>query len=355
MKFLSPPSADTCMLAQYADTLLRRVPSTAGKANRSPPSQFTFTLVDRTTLAAFKAQWRESSGEGTRNVRSLLSMLEKLPVPLVLTRPPTTASILALKNRFPNFAAPIEYVARAAALSNLPPSSPMGFSPLLLQGPPGIGKTHFARELAKALSVPMIEFNFAHATGPFALGGLDAQYAGGGPGYLVRQVVASGIADALVLIDEIDKAAIGSDRDPVGPLYSLLERTTAARFVDDGLRMPTNLSALRWVCTSNDHRGVHPALLSRCALFEIPPPTPLEAEAIAQQIYKDLLAEHAWGRHFAPTLPSDVARLLSEATPRDLGRVLRDGLGAAALAGRMHIRVGDVRGGRARPSIGFSS
>jgi ATP-dependent Lon protease len=185
--------------------------------------------------------------------------------------------------------------------------------------------------------------------------GLDAQYAGGGPGYLVRQVAAGGVADALVLIDEIDKAAIESERDPAGPLYSLLERTTAARFVDDGLRMPVNLSAPRWVCTSNDHRLVHPALLSRCTLFEIPPPTPLEVEAIAQQIYKDLLTEHPWGWHFTPTLPSDVARHLSKATPRDLGRVLRDGLGAAALAGRMHMRVSDVRGTGARPSIGFSA
>lgn len=355
MKFLSSPSADARMLAQYADAYLLRVRSTTGNTTRSSPSKFTFALVDRTTLDACKAQWRESSGEGTRNVRAFLSTLEKLPVPLVLTRPPTVASILEMTTRFPNFAAPIGFIARAAALANLPPSSPMNFGPMLLQGPPGIGKTHFARELAKALSVPMIGFNFAHATGPFAQGGLDAQYAGGGPGYLVRQVAASGTADAMVLIDEIDKAAIESDRDPAGPLYSLLERNTAARFVDDGLRMPMNLSALRWVCTSNDHRRVHPALLSRCTLFEIPPPTPLEAEAIAQQIYKDLLAEHPWGRHFAPALRSDVARHLSEATPRDLGRVLQDGLGAAALAGRMHMRVGDVRGSKARPSIGFSA
>jgi ATP-dependent Lon protease len=355
MRFLSPPSGDSRLLAQHAHTLMRSMSSRAGKPTKSAPGEFTFALADRATLDAYKAQWRASSGEGAQNVRALLSTLDKLPVPLVLTQPPKTATILTLSTRFPNFAAPIEFIARAAALSNLPPLSPMGFSPLLLQGPPGIGKTQFARELAKVLSVPMIEFSFAHATGPFALGGLDAQYAGGGPGYLVRQVAASGTADALVLIDEIDKAAIDSERDAAGPLYSLLESTTAARFVDDGLRMPMNLSALRWVCTSNDHRRVHPALLSRCTLFEIPPPTPLEVAAIAQRIYKDLLTKHPWGRHFAPALPSDVARHLSEATPRDLGRVLRDGLGAAALAGRMHLRVSDVRGSRARPSMGFSA
>jgi ATP-dependent Lon protease len=115
------------------------------------------------------------------------------------------------------------------------------------------------------------------------------------------------VPDPVVLLDEIEKAPRDSRYDPLGPLYSLWEPETACRFSDDGLRIPLNFSAIRWICTTNDASQLHPALRSRCELFRISAPSREQLISIARNAYAELRRLAPWGEHFEDVLPHELA------------------------------------------------
>jgi len=57
--------------------------------------------------------------------------------------------------RFPNFEPAITQVQRQLSLCRRSPGGLLGLQSMLLDGPPGIGKTAFANELAKALDMSL--------------------------------------------------------------------------------------------------------------------------------------------------------------------------------------------------------
>lgn len=301
---------------------------------------FSMRICDGRELERALAQAR---GKGSDNpaVESFLSDLQEEPVERALSQPPLLEALAHLADGFPNFREVVTFLVGRTALALLEPCSPLLLPPLILDGPPGVGKTAFATALAHALDVPLLTLQLAHATGPFDLGGMDPKFQSGGPGLLVRTVALGNAVDPLVLLDEIDKVPSDRNHDPIGPLYSLLEPSTAKRFIDDGIKLPLNLSHVRWICTTNDVRRLPAAIASRCQIFSIAAPTFEEGRAIARKVYADMVRDQAWGRHFVAELPDDVADLLASNTPRELTRVLQNALGLAALEQRATLRVTD--------------
>lgn len=335
------PSADSVRLAFYVENLLNQ-------AAAAMTSDFTFERVDkvamysRADLERFTQFWATSGGEGSQNAKQIMARLEQAGTDWPLSPMPTDAALQDLAVRYPNFAEPVHYVRRAVALARLEPGQAVRLAPLILDGPPGIGKSSFARELAKTMFVPTMSFSMAQATSSFGLGGLNTQYASGGPGYLVRTLAELVVPDALVIVDELDKAPLRADYDPTRPLYELLEPTTARKYVDDGLRMPLNLSALKWVCTCNDIELVPAPLRSRCKIFVVPAPDRMQLRQIALNVYRELVAEDGLHAHFEPALSDAVLDILSDGVPRDLMIAFRDALGNAALEGRRAIHTSDI-------------
>lgn len=228
------------------------------------------------------------------------------------------------------------------------------FAPLLLVGAPGIGKTAFSRAVARTFGVPLHMLSFSHATASFSLGGLDLQYSSGGPGWLANTVALGDCADPFVLLDEIDKTEADMRHDPRAALYSLWD-DSASSFVDDGLKFPLNFSGIRWIATCNDTARLHAALISRCTVVNVPPPTPDQVAGIVRNIYTSVLTDAPWGRHFEQQLRTEVVEVLADQLPRDIKKSLAAALGLAALRGRRHISAKDLARVKRRPSIGFLS
>lgn len=353
-RFSSGPSADTAAVVSCAGDLARGWLARSATGHTTGADHLVLTMY-RPDLVRDRLRGLPSgASEAAQTMQAFAKALLKTPAVRRLASPPLLRDVLALKHKFPNFGEAVDSLAQATALANLHPMTSPQFAPLLLVGSPGIGKTAFSRAVARTFGVPLHMLQFGHATASFSLGGLDLQYANGGPGWLANAVALSDCADPFVLLDEIEKAESDLHHDPRAALYSLWDDSASA-FVDDGLKFPLNFSGIRWIAVCNDTVRLHGALVSRCTVINVPPPTPDQVAGIATNIYAGLLANAPWGRHFEPQLRAEVVEVLADQLPRDIKKSLVSALGLAALRGQRHISAKDLARAKRRPSIGFLS
>lgn len=143
--------------------------------------------------------------------------------------------------------------------------------PFLLLGEPGVGKTHFAMQLAQALGVDIAKISADGAQGCFQLTGSHTSWTGARPGSLTVLLAAGKAAAPVVVINEIDK--IVDAHYPVLPvLLNVLERGTAKQFRDQFFEMEIDVSKIIFVLTTNRTVGVPESMLSLVEVFNVPRP-----------------------------------------------------------------------------------
>lgn len=258
-----------------------------------------------------------------------------------------------LYDELPNFGTVLDDVKRQCALCE-DSRDGLEITPMLLVGPPGVGKTHFARQLAQLLGTGMGFVSMSSMTAGWILSGSSSQWKGAKPGKVFETLVDGQYANPLIVVDEIDKAGSEAAYDPLGALYTLLEHDTAARFIDEFAEVPIDASQVIWVATANDERAIPDPILNRMNVYEVPAPDLEAARRIATHLYTSLRAEHDWGRHFEPECTGDVLDRLAEMAPREMRRALATAFGNARLDKRDRLDVRDLPAPAGRRStIGF--
>ncbi|MFY8153973.1 MAG: AAA family ATPase [Hyphomicrobiales bacterium] len=134
--------------------------------------------------------------------------------PVLFGTAPMREQLSGLRVRCPGFAAVTDLVDRAVALSIMT-GTPLSLPPLLLAGPPGIGKTHYSKSLAAVLGVPTHAWSCATNSDAMQLiTGHPTSWRGARMGLLTEALVTSGSASRVVLLDEIDKFVTHRDEQP---------------------------------------------------------------------------------------------------------------------------------------------
>ena len=259
----------------------------------------------------------------------------------------------ALYEQLPNFADALDDLKRHVALSQ-DSRDGLEVTPMLLLGPPGIGKTHFARKLADLLGTGMSLVPMSSMTAGWLLSGASSQWKGAKPGKVFEALVDGQYANPVIVVDEIDKASADAQYDPLGALYSLLEHDTAAAFMDEFAEIAIDASQVIWIMTANDERCIPEPILNRMNVFEIETPSPAEARHIARNLYVSIRTEHGWGERFEAEPSDDLLDQLAELAPRDMRRALMTGLRQCA-AGPARARSRPMTCPRPAPPRGSSA
>jgi ATP-dependent Lon protease len=258
-----------------------------------------------------------------------------------------------LYDDLPNFTEVLDDLRRQLALCE-DSRDALEITPFLLLGPPGVGKTHFARELSQLLGTGMGFLSMSSMTAGWVLSGASSQWKGARPGKVFETLVDGQYANPVMVVDEIDKAGGEHAYDPLGALYSLLEHDTAASFTDEFAEVPIDASQVIWVATANDGRGIPDPILNRMNVYEVQAPDRDAARHIATKLYRSIRAEHDWGSRFDAEPGSDVLDAMSDLAPREMRRAWMTAFGNAKLDRRERIDVRDLPGQRGkRGSIGF--
>lgn len=275
-------------------------------------------------------------GCNERNVKAVLSKFKNTPHcgHRYLKSPDAKflKKISELKVTFPNCLEFIEYVEHFAALSLKSETKAFKFSPVLLVGSPGIGKTQVVREISSALGVPYKQIDCGSLTSPAVLSGSAITYADAAPGAVVVVLRDNLYANALLMYDELDKCRrnISTGYDMVGCLYSLLEQSSAKDFTDEALTIPCDASHLNHIASANDLSKIDEPLLSRFTVIKINDIEIQHHRAITSSIYKSMLEKSGHEKTFSKKLPDETYKALENLAPRQIKITLMRAMANAA-------------------------
>jgi len=287
-------------------------------------------------------------------LRAVYEKMVRLGGQRFTVKPSALPAMDDLFEELPNFGDVLEDIRRQLALC-IDSADPVELPPMLLLGAPGIGKTHFARRVAALLGTGFGFVPMSSLTAGWVLSGASSQWKNAKPGKVFDTFLNGEYANPVMVIDELDKTSADSQYDPLGALYDLLEARTAARFVDEFVELPIDASGAVWFATANDASRIPEPILNRMNVYEIEPPDAEGAARIALAIYREIRADHDWGRRFPETPAAAVVERLAALSPREMRRAAQSAFGTAKLDGRHELRAEDIADGRAgkRQRIGF--
>ena len=262
---LSDPRRWSNALARIA-----ALPLPEGGVQPPVPNAGTETGPTRVVVAAIGNVATEAGG----NMDEAYGGLSK-PLPLKGGDVDPEAVHAALLAEFPHVHDAIDRIVSDLRLRRRAGVKWLRFRPLLLVGPPGVGKTRFAKRIAQLMQVGYGEVSGAGSSDDRALRGTARGWRDAQPALPLLVMMRTGCANPIIFVNQIEKAG-GSQRngDIRQTLLAMLESESARTWFDEALLAPADLSAVSWILAANDVTPLSAPLLSRVAVVRVPPPGP---------------------------------------------------------------------------------
>ncbi|KIN72688.1 AAA family ATPase [Sulfitobacter guttiformis] len=152
---------------------------------------------------------------------------------------------------------------------------PAGIGAMVVVGPPGTGKSSWARAVGDGLGVPSVCVDAGATGGVHEIQGVARGWGSADRGRIVATALSSRTANPVVIIDELDVGSrtVGSTRGSLPGLHAamlgMIEPSTARAWVCPYYQVPVDLRNVSWICTSNSLNGIARPLLDRMTIVRI--------------------------------------------------------------------------------------
>jgi len=164
-------------------------------------------------------------------------------------------------------------------------------APILgLVGLVGTGKTTLAAAIAEAMGKELVRVPFGGIEEPFYLQGRSRVFPQSEPGQIIKGIRRVGVANPVILLDEIDRVGEESRSSIMGVLVELLDPEQNDTFIDYFIDYPFDLSEAFFIATCNNTTGISQAVLDRLEVISMPSYTDEEKMIIG----KKYILPQAW-------------------------------------------------------------